>query len=78
MFTALKQLHRTIKVNPYVLYANSTICKCNGIYGLSLAPFSIVILKKLRDKRVTDYEQEFGDIRGLPAQNDFPSILSKH
>ena len=24
------------------------------------------------------YEQEFIDIRGLPAQNDFPSIFPKH
>ena len=23
-------------------------------------------------------EQEFGDLWGLPAQNDFPSILPKH
>ena len=24
------------------------------------------------------YEQEFGDLWDLPAQNDFPSILPKH
>ena len=24
------------------------------------------------------YEQELGDLWGLPAQNDFPSILPKH
>ena len=24
------------------------------------------------------YEQEFGDLWGLPAQNDFPSIFPKH
>ena len=23
-------------------------------------------------------EQEFGDLRGLPAQNNFPSIFPKH
>ena len=24
------------------------------------------------------YEQEYGDFWGLPAKNDFPSILPKH
>ena len=24
------------------------------------------------------YEQEFGDLWGLPAQNDFPLIFPKH
>ena len=24
------------------------------------------------------YEQEFGDLWGLPAQNDFPTIFPKH
>ena len=38
----------------------------------------LTILKKLREKKRHDYEQKLGDLRGLPAQNKFPSILPKH
>ena len=36
----------------------------------------LTILKKLRQTRHS-YEQEFGDLWGLPAENDFPSIFPK-
>ena len=34
--------------------------------------------KKAMRQTCNGYEQEFVDIRGLPAQNDFPSIFPKH
>ena len=35
-------------------------------------------IKKVTGQTRHGYEQEFGDIQGLPAQNDFPSIFPKH
>ena len=37
----------------------------------------LTILKNLREKTRHNYEQEFGDIWGLPAQDLFPHILPK-
>ena len=34
--------------------------------------------KTITGKMLHGYEQEFGDIRGLSAQNNFPSIFPKH
>ena len=34
--------------------------------------------KKATQQTCHSYEQEIGDIRDLPAQNDFPSIFPKH
>ena len=66
MFIILKQL------NPSVEMKKSTKPNCNICMEEHLT-----ILKKIRQMR-HGYEQEFGDLWGLPAQNDFPLIFTKH
>ena len=39
---------------------------------------TFIYLKKATWQTRHNDEQEFGDLCGLPAQNDFPSILTKH